>query len=274
MNLVIRASALKEELGFPDQAMDIPNEYLILALTPKEGEHLLPKNVIDITQNTNHETIEFLGDAVLELAVSDYIYFNRQYIPEATSGVFSQVRVSAVENLNLTRVMGKLCKLIISPRVPIDMDSKVCADIFEAIVGAVYIHLRTRGDCNPVEVIQRWLVYTLDIFPQGIGAPKQTLLPRVQRLQQLYTQKNIRGIPQYKIQKTRDGYVAHVKCPTELACSAEQEFIGTGVGETENVAKRRAAEEAINVLQQFVGRKKTIQRRRPRPPIQRRPRPE
>lgn len=246
MNYSERAKQLKDGLNFPREAIDIPDEWLVLALTPRHSN--LPKNIIQVTGHVDHENIEFLGDAVLELAVSDYIYFNREKVADQTSDHFSKLRVTAVENLNLSRVMGELCRLVNMRNPPARMDNKVCADIFEAIIGAIYIHLRRRGDCNPVQVIQKWLVVDLNIFPKGIDVEKRELVNPMSRLKNLYRNKNL-GIPKIIVEKSTNGYIAYVICPEQLNCESWNKYIGVGVSGSENIAKRNATIEAINTLE-------------------------
>jgi len=90
----------------------------------------------------NNERLEFLGDAVVELVTSEYIFTN---FPDMTEGEMTKLRASVVCEATLSRCarelgfgaylkMGK-GELANNGR---DRDSILC-DIFEAIIGAVYM---------------------------------------------------------------------------------------------------------------------------------------
>jgi len=90
----------------------------------------------------NNERLEFLGDAVLELITSDYIFVN---FPEMTEGEMTKLRASVVCESTLSRCarelgfggflkMGK-GEVANGGR---ERDSILC-DIFEAIIGAIYM---------------------------------------------------------------------------------------------------------------------------------------
>lgn len=89
-----------------------------------------------------NERLEFLGDAVLEMAITEYLY--KKY-PKKTEGDMTALRASLVNAVTLSRVAGGL-----------DMDSYmllskgesksagkarqyILANAFEALVGAIYL---------------------------------------------------------------------------------------------------------------------------------------
>ena len=86
----------------------------------------------------NYERLEFLGDAVLELVVSDYLYKNY----EQDEGDMTKTRANYVcENANF-EYMNKigLVKYIRVGNGEIkDIKKAIVADIFEAFIGAIYL---------------------------------------------------------------------------------------------------------------------------------------
>ena len=86
----------------------------------------------------NYERLEFLGDAVLELVVSEYLYNNY----EQDEGDMTKTRANYVcENANY-EYMNKLglIKFIKVGNGEVDNIKKaIGADIFEAFIGAIYL---------------------------------------------------------------------------------------------------------------------------------------
>lgn len=121
----------KDKLGFEFNDIDL----LITALTHRSytNEH---KN------NSEHnERLEYLGDAVLELVTSDYLFKNFD-LPE---GVMTAVRAKLVRTESICDA-GK--ELGYEPLVRLSHGEKngterahdsILADCFEAVVGAIYI---------------------------------------------------------------------------------------------------------------------------------------
>jgi hypothetical protein len=116
---------------------DIDKDLLLVAITPPSKGKV------------NNDRLEFLGDAVLELAISDMLY--KQGILEV--GKLSTIRQVIVRNVSLICLMNDLNLCDISK--PLD---KSCADLFEALLGAVYIHLGNYKDFNPISFIIQWLI--------------------------------------------------------------------------------------------------------------------
>lgn len=108
----------------------------------------LKNRLIKKYKSANYDRIEFLGDSVLELLISDLI-FSKNII---NVGQMSRIRSVIVRNVSLVCLMNdrKLCDLN-------DTVKKSCADIFEAILGAVYIHL-SQYDVNPIKIMIQWMI--------------------------------------------------------------------------------------------------------------------
>lgn len=121
----------EEKLGFKFNDIDL----LVTALTHRSyvNEHK--------TAHIHNERLEFLGDAVLELVSSDYLYRNYNY-PE---GIMTAVRAALVR----TESIGDAGKeLGYEPLVRLSKGEKqgserahdvILADCFEAVIGAIYL---------------------------------------------------------------------------------------------------------------------------------------
>lgn len=86
---------------------------------------------------SSYERLEFLGDAVIELVVSDYIY----HFCEFDAGVSTKLRANLVSTDYLSRVaMGLgLVNLVKKSKSLSVLGKKNTADIFESLIGAVYL---------------------------------------------------------------------------------------------------------------------------------------
>ena len=90
----------------------------------------------------NNERLEFLGDAVLELIVSDHLY---QEFPDRSEGELTAIRSAAVRTESLaeqSRDLGIGMYLLMS-RGEEDSGGKdkdfLLANLFEAVLGAIYL---------------------------------------------------------------------------------------------------------------------------------------
>ncbi|MBR3115665.1 ribonuclease III [Candidatus Saccharibacteria bacterium] len=121
----------KEKLGFAFNDINL----LVVALTHRSyvNEHK--------SAHEHNERLEFLGDAVLELVSSDYLYRNYDY-PE---GVMTAIRAALVR----TESIGDAGKeLGYEPLVRLSRGEAhgserahdvILADCFEAVIGAIYL---------------------------------------------------------------------------------------------------------------------------------------
>ncbi len=94
------------------------------------------------SRNNNNERLEFLGDSVLSLVISQYIY---QQLPKADEGDLSRVRASLVKEetlANIARAMN-LGEYINLGGGELKSGgfrrASILADTLEAIIGAIYL---------------------------------------------------------------------------------------------------------------------------------------
>ena len=86
----------------------------------------------------NYERLEFLGDAVLELVVSEYLYKNY----EQDEGDMTKARANFVcENANFEYMnnIGLVKYIKVGNGEASDIKKAIVADIFEAFIGAIYL---------------------------------------------------------------------------------------------------------------------------------------
>jgi ribonuclease III len=113
----------------------VPRKWEIykLAFVHRSASILLPDG-----RNINNERLEFLGDAVLDAVIADYLF--SQY-PNEDEGFLSKMRSKIVKRKHLNSLAIKIGvnKLIISNSINTNGGKHIYGNAFEALVGAVYI---------------------------------------------------------------------------------------------------------------------------------------
>lgn len=86
---------------------------------------------------TSYERLEFLGDAVIELVVSDYIY----NFCEFDAGISTRLRASLVSTEYLQNVSHELGlpELVLKSKSLSILGKKNTADLVESLIGAIYL---------------------------------------------------------------------------------------------------------------------------------------
>jgi len=119
---------LKRILGF------LPRQYELyqLAFVHKSASHVVFNNV-----RVNNERLEFLGDAILDSLIAEYLF---QKFPEKDEGFLTQTRSKIVNRDNLNQMAVKLGigNMIIS-KMTKDNHKSVYGDALEALIGALYL---------------------------------------------------------------------------------------------------------------------------------------
>jgi len=111
----------------------------------------------------NNERLEFLGDAVLEIIVTEYLYYN---FPDKGEGELTNFRASLVNTHLLAMVAREIDLenfLYLSKGEAKDRNEKakrsIFADTIEAIVGAIYLD---QGKASAEKFIREKIVEKLD----------------------------------------------------------------------------------------------------------------
>jgi ribonuclease-3 len=86
----------------------------------------------------SYERLEYLGDSVLQLVVSEYLYFN---FPQLTSGELSKYRSHLVSTKNLSTITKKLHfdKYIKIGKALNSVSDALMADLFESVLASIYL---------------------------------------------------------------------------------------------------------------------------------------
>lgn len=182
----------------------------------------------------NYERLEFLGDAVLDLVVADYLYNNHK----DSEGEMTKVRASYVcENANYCYATGLNLQdyiLLGNGESNSGLKKAIVADIFEALMGAIYIDL---GYATVRKVI-------LNIVLPYINNPNITFFSDYKSSLQEMVQTEQKSLEYNLVKETGP---AHQKEFT-IEVIIDGIVYGTGVGSSKKEAEQEAAKEAIDKL--------------------------
>ena len=186
----------------------------------------------------DNERLEYLGDAVLELAVSEYLY---HMYPTRPEGELTKMRASIVCEPSLVSfaeqlkfgeyvLLGKGEEITGGRTRP-----SLLADVFEAFVGALYLD-------QGLEAVKSFL--REHVFSKLADPEKHVVTDYKTRLQE-YAQHHNLGVLEYQIVAERGPahdreFVAVVRLD-----GAEQ---GKGIGRSKKEAEQHAAAEALGNL--------------------------
>jgi len=186
----------------------------------------------ELNYDQNYERLEFLGDAVLKLSVSQ-ILFNKY--PEYKEGDLSKIRSIVVSDAILAKIADEigLSKLIIigahEDKLGLRKVESVQACAFEAVLGAFYLD----GKLN--EIIE-FLKKVLDTFIKEADVNFE--LYNAKSILQEYTQSINKQLPEYELVNITGP--AH-KRVFEVSVSFQGEKIAQGQGKSKKEAQQNAA---------------------------------
>lgn len=216
----------KQKLGFEFENIQL----LITALTHRSYVNEHKKSVSE-----HNERLEFLGDAVLELVVTDYLYKNHAE-PE---GVLTSWRAALVrtESIGAAGVLLGYESLIRMSRGEKQGSERarqqILANAFEAVTGAIYLE---RGYDDAAKFISKNIISKLDnILQVGSWRDAKSHLQEV-------SQRVDNQTPQYRV--LEEVGPDHDKIFT-LGVYVNNELMGTGKGPSKQVAQQQAAQTAL-----------------------------
>lgn len=221
----------KEKLGFEYHDIYL----LITALTHRSyvNEH---RNA----HIEHNERLEFLGDAVLELVVSDFLYRNyHQSEGIMTSWRSALVRTESIGEAGKELGYAPLVRLSNGEREGLDRAHDVIlADCFEAVIGSIYID---QGYETAKDFIAKHILSKFDnILAEGSWRDPKSFFQEVVQHYDMVT-------PYYRTIK-EDG-PDHDKTFT-VVVNVGSRTCGKGVGHSKQEAQAKAAKQAIALYRQ------------------------
>jgi ribonuclease-3 len=187
----------------------------------------------------NHnERLEFLGDAILEAVVTEYLYKN---YPKKAEGELTNWRAALVN----AKILGDLAKdldfndfLLLSKGESKEIGKArqyILANAFEALIGAIYLD---QGYKTCQDFIEKHLIVKLpEIIEKGLFKDSKS------RFQE-ETQERVRITPVYKVlEEWGPDHAKHFIVGVFLG----EELVAKGEGSSKQEAEEEAAREALEI---------------------------
>lgn len=227
--LLSHSVEIEEKIGYTFQ----DKELFLLAFVHRSffNEHR------DLAPQHN-ERLEFLGDSVLGLMISDYLF---SQLPKEPEGQLSHLRSQIVEAGSCVQFVNKLgiAQYVLLGRGEKMNDGRgrdtIVADLFEALIGAIYL------DGGLEEVKRFFFGHFESELQEHLSRPMRNWKAELQD----YSQKKYQKPPVYKVLK--EVGPDHSKVFTVAAYIDEIE-VGEGIGSSKKEAEQAAAESALRKL--------------------------
>ena len=186
----------------------------------------------NLSYNKCYETLEFLGDAVLKMVITDYLY---EKFPDSPEGDLTKIRAVAVSDEILHKIA---LKLNIEPYIKVSEAEEKCggkklesiqACVMEALFGALYL------SSNKI-TLKKFITDNLSELIDDIAANRTVY--NAKAILQEYTQSKNKDLPEYELVKTTGA--AHNRTFT-IKVTYHGEELATASGKTKKQAQQEAA---------------------------------
>ena len=220
------------------------------------GNLACPGNCLPLQEESN-ERLEFLGDAVLNLVVADYLF--ERYV-DVNEGFLTIMRTRLVNGKMLASLARKLelgKHIVISKQIESNNgrdNIKILEDSFEALLGAIYIdfneyRINTTGNLSLLntlgigfQVIKLFIVNVIETYVDFSELVNQRVNPKDKLIKNC--QHNFQWIPKMlEMDITeRDNNKIHTICIK----NPNDEIISTGKGKNRKSAEINASVKALD----------------------------
>jgi ribonuclease-3 len=204
-----------------------------LAMTHRSGA--------DNAVRDSYERLEFYGDAVVGLIVAQYLY---EHHPDWDQGMMSKARSSVVQEGPLAETALRLRledHLLLGPGEEATGGRhrpSVLCDIFEAVVGAIYIE-------SGLEKARWFVLEQLHPFLKRVSEGDINPHDYKSKLQEI-AQATWRKTPDYRV--ARESGTEHERRFT-VSVLLDNEVLGEGTGRSKKDAEQSAAKDALEVIE-------------------------
>ncbi len=186
----------------------------------------------------DNERLEFLGDAVLELTVSQFLF--KKY-PMMSEGELTKLRAAVVCEPSLVTFANELefGKLVLLGKGEEMTGGRqrpaLLADVFEAFIGALYLD-------KGIEIVNQFL--TKVVFPKINEGAFSHVMDFKSQLQEII-QRDGFGQLEYKVLQEK-GPAHNREFMSRVSLNGEE--LGVGVGRSKKEAEQKAAQVAISKI--------------------------
>ena len=189
----------------------------------------------------NNERLEFLGDAVLNLIVGEYLY---NKFPKSNEGELSKIRASLVNETGFTKLandihLGDYIYISVAEeRNNGRIKASILSDAFEAIMGAIYLE---SGLNNLKPIMLQILENSYDkINLDVLFSDYKTALQEI-------TQSMFGTIPEYKLEKS---YGPDHQKEFEVSIWIDDKNYGSAKGKSKKLAQQAVAKIDLEKLKE------------------------
>lgn len=193
----------------------------------------------DFSSEGSYERLEFLGDAVLDLIITEVIF---DLFPQKNEGFLTKLRAKLVKGEALAMYARKLNLsdlMILGERVRgqgVEQSTSVLADVFEALVGALYLDLGYEPTSDFIRKVTEQYV-DFDTIINSLDNYKSLLLE--------FAQAQKMAIPTYNV-ISEEGPGHDKTFGVEVL--VDQKPIAEGRGKSKKEAEQKAAKKALGIL--------------------------
>nr|WP_263328021.1 ribonuclease III [Neobacillus sp. Marseille-Q6967] len=186
----------------------------------------------------DNERLEFLGDAVLELTVSQFLFKKYQMMSE---GELTKLRAAIVCEPSLVTLANELSfgQLILLGKGEEMTGGRerpaLLADVFEAFIGALYLD---KGLEQVIEFLDKI------VFPKINEGAFSHVMDFKSQLQEL-VQRDGTGVIEYRVLLEK-GPAHNKEFVSRVSLNGEE--LGVGTGRSKKEAEQHAAQQALEVL--------------------------
>lgn len=192
-----------------------------------------------VTNGAANERLEFLGDAVLGLVVSEFLF---KEFPGYNEGNLTKIKAALVNEAILSKIAGKFSLgqyIFLSPEEEKSggrQKTSITADAMEAVLGAIYLD---GGMESATKVINKFILNDFEqlIKDESLLNYKGELLEKMQAAG--------RSTPRYEVMEEIGP--DHIKVFV-ISVSVDGIRLGTGQGTSKKEAEQRAARMALESL--------------------------
>jgi ribonuclease-3 len=220
------ARQLKRILGFLPKKLEIYQ----LAFVHKSASHFIFNDI-----RINNERLEFLGDAILDSLVAEYLFSK---FPDKEEGFLTQTRSKIVnrENLNHMAIKLGIGDMIIS-KMSRENHKSVYGDALEALIGALYMD---KGYERTKRIVRERIIQSYININRLLETETDFKSRIIEWGQKNKKSINFTSFEEVDEQTNAPVFITHLIIANDIA--------GRGSGNSKKEAEQNAARQALQII--------------------------